>query len=173
MRVVDFVKKTEIKSDTENVNRKKILDISKTFHKKCGIPSVEKSDSILVESGHQPNFLPHTGVWKKIFLMNKLSDNSIFGFADYNLSTASLLYQNKICDHTGEGYSKFGFKIKSKDRWMRFDKLQKPDKEDVEKLAEKTHSIFLKNSKRGEKPNMNQLIQILMKSSQYLKKAIM
>ncbi|MGA7628711.1 MAG: hypothetical protein WCA60_09480, partial [Methanoregula sp.] len=62
-----------------------------------GLPSdpSEKitSDTVILESGHQPNFLPHCGTWKKAFLLDriyrKLQEKGIpaiafFGLADQN-----------------------------------------------------------------------------------------
>ena len=32
-------------------------------------PQIESDKTIVLESGHQPNFLPHAGTWKKAFLL--------------------------------------------------------------------------------------------------------
>ncbi len=92
-------------------NVEKIKNLSPTFHKDAGIPFPEKeidSRSIVLESGHQPNYLPYPGTYKKAFLLDflrKKTDNSIalFGFADYNLCTAPILYSNKIPALTKDG----------------------------------------------------------------------
>ena len=53
-------------------NASALLEVSEKFHKKALITGddirVESDRTIILESGHQPNFLPHAGTWKKAFL---------------------------------------------------------------------------------------------------------
>jgi len=126
-------------------NVKKILQISHKFHSDAGIrpcndtitPSV-----IILESGHQPNFFPYSGVWKKGFLLHRISDQfnsndlpaiAFFGFADQNLSTARFLHENKIPACNKQGYKLIGFKIPEKEHGKCFNTIDKPLKEVWEK----------------------------------------
>ena len=119
-----------------------LLRISDTFHAEAGIRPCRKipiSEKLLViESGHQPNFLPYPGVWKKVFLLHRIKEHltgtgcnivAVFGFADQNLSTAKLLYENKVPALNKQGYKKFGFRIPETEKWKRFNTLQKPEKD--------------------------------------------
>lgn len=128
----------------ENINR--VIKISGKFHKEAGIPIPEiseiKSETLILESGHQPNFLPHSGTWKKPFLLDffrKKLKNSLplFGFADYNLSTAKILSQNRIPALTKTGSEKIGFKIPEKEKWKAFNAIEKPSEQEFEKEIEK------------------------------------
>lgn len=117
-------------------------------------PSLDK-ETVVLESGHQPNFLPHSGLWKKMFLLDHFRKRfeekgrkaiAIFGFADYNLCTSRLLTQNKIPAFNKFGQEKFGFKIAEQDVWKRFDYLKKPDKKDWENTIGKIASHYAKYS---------------------------
>ncbi|MEA3255820.1 MAG: hypothetical protein U9Q22_08310, partial [Candidatus Altiarchaeota archaeon] len=65
----------------ENISR--VMELSAKFHREAGIPLPEFSEvnpeSLILESGHQPNFLPHSGTFKKLFLLGffrkKLGDS--------------------------------------------------------------------------------------------------
>jgi len=95
----------------------------------------------VVESGHQPNFLPHAGTFKKVFLLHFLSSFKeiipLFGIYDYNQATAKWLYQNRVPDINKNGFKKIGFKISKKDMWKRFDMLNKPSEGEWEKEVRK------------------------------------
>ncbi|MFC2162153.1 hypothetical protein ACFLRF_00595 [Candidatus Altiarchaeota archaeon] len=135
--------------------------ISKRFHEEAGISPVdpELSDVIVLESGHQPNFLPYSGVWKKAFLLHHVAERlrsdghkvmPVFGFADYNLSTASLLYQNKLPDSNKDGYRKIGFHVEKKDKWKRFNRLPEPD--GLEGFISDLRKHYKGNAKRARVP---------------------
>ncbi len=87
--------------ENQQKNVEAIQRISRKFHADAGMqpgPEVQVSEQLLVlESGHQPNFLPYPGVWKKVFLLNRIKEDlnnqgfdaiAVFGFLDQNLSTA-------------------------------------------------------------------------------------
>ena len=127
-------------------NIKGVIEISAKFHREAGIPVPEfheiKPETVILESGHQPNFLPHSGTFKKPFLLDffrkKLGDSlPLFGFADYNLSTASLLYMNRVPALTKAGSEKIGFKISGGDKWKSFNSIAKPSEQVFEKELEK------------------------------------
>ena len=123
-----------------------VIEISAKFHREAGIPIPEfpelNPESLILESGHQPNFLPHSGTWKKAFLLDffrkKLGGSlPLFGFADYNLSTARILCQNRIPALTKNGCEKIGFKISGRDKWKSFNSIAKPSEQEFEKEMEK------------------------------------
>jgi hypothetical protein len=166
MRINDFIMQPgqfNLLNPQQEENLIKLIDISKVFHKEAGM-SVPKSASIsnrtiVLESGHQPNFLPYPGVWKKAFLLDYISKQlrtfgvhviPVFGFADYNLSTASYLSQNQIPAFNRQGSENIGFKILEKDRWRCFHSLDKPSEERFSAEIEKIRRFYLDNTR-----NMN------------------
>ncbi|RLI94444.1 MAG: hypothetical protein DRO90_02035, partial [Candidatus Altiarchaeales archaeon] len=120
-----------------------IIKISDKFHRDARIPKVNSKaeNSIVLESGHQPNYLPYPGTWKKAFLLDlfrrKLENSvALFGFADYNLCTASILYSNKIPAITKTGSEKIGFRISKNEKWKSFNSIKKPTREEFENEME-------------------------------------
>ncbi|MGB8308364.1 MAG: hypothetical protein WCE65_00875 [Methanoregula sp.] len=149
-KIQDYYRLTPVQ--IENVTRLK--KISDHFNKRMGLPSdpSEKitSDTVILESGHQPNFLPHCGTWKKAFLLDriyrKLQEKGIpaiafFGLADQNQSTARLLSRNSIPDFNKKGSLVIGFRIKEPDKYTGFASQKKPDRDEWEKEMSqiKTH----------------------------------
>jgi len=150
----------------ENIN--KIKKIAKTFHKDAGTYKNLKNlfnndisdETIVLEAGHQPNFLPHAGTWKKAFLLHFLREKlveksgksvlSLFGFADYNLCTATLLYQNRIPALTKIACEKMGFKISGKDKWKKFDSIKKPLEKEWEREIERIKLYYKSNAKMAK-----------------------
>jgi len=127
-------------------NLEEILVASEEFNNDAEIgfeyPSYE-SNAIVIESGHQPNFFPHAGLWKKIFLIDHLRRRFekkgmkpivLFGFSDYDLCTAQLHTLNKIPACNKLGYKKFGFNIEKKDIWKRFNTINKPEEKEWKKI---------------------------------------
>ncbi|MDD1696933.1 MAG: hypothetical protein LUQ36_01070 [Methanoregula sp.] len=126
-------------------NLDSLIRISNKFHTDANIepgPENPVSEKLFVlESGHQPNFFPYPGVWKKVFLLHQIKEHlndhghdaiAVFGFLDQNLSTAKLLYENKIPAVNKQGKKKFGFKIKESEKWKQFNTLKKPSKDEWE-----------------------------------------
>lgn len=168
------------KTSEQTGNLEGIAEISSGFHKSCGISPYklpEASDNLIVlESGHQPNYLPHAGMWRKIYLMhdiaeklNKLGKNAVavFGFADYNLSTASLLIQNRIPDTKKEGYTKIGFNMGPKEKWKRFNEVKKPGKDEFKEQMAVVQSVYDSNQRKARtdiKQNLGELTSLLKES---------
>ncbi len=149
----------------ENLNR--IQDISERFHRDAGIPVPERieidEDTIVLESGHQPNFLPYPGVFKKAFMLDFLRKKieekgrkciAVFGFADYNLASAQLLYRNKIPALTRTGFHKIGFKT-SEGKWKAFYTVPKPKKGDFEKELSNIRTFYLNSARSVRYPEKN------------------
>ncbi len=142
-------------------NLEKILKSSKKFHREAGIEEIEpgvNSDTIVLESGHQPNFLPHSGTWRKIYLLDRLSKGlrshkkntvALYGIHDQNLSTADLLYRNKIPAINKDGCIHIGFRIKDVDRYKPFDRVEKPSKAEWEKELTEIRKHYEKYAKAG------------------------
>ncbi|MDG6251438.1 hypothetical protein, partial [Methanocalculus sp.] len=115
-------------------------------------------ETIVLESGHQPNFLPYPGVWKKAFLLDRITKYMIeqghaavafFGFADQNLSTASLLTANHIPAFKKGGNEKIGFGIREKDRWRCFNEVPKPDIDEWQAEMGKIAGHYLSSAKQA------------------------
>lgn len=165
-------------SGSQLTNLQKIAEISRRFHREAKIPLPEtriNNNSIVLESGHQPNYLPHPGTWKKAFLLNllqqKLEDSiALFGFADYNLCTASILYSNKIPALTRDGCVKIGFSIPKKDRWKTFDSIPKPSEEEFENEINHLRSTYRNSSNLAKlpfseiEPNLREIEEIMWQS---------
>jgi len=130
----------KLSSEQQN-NVKKLITVSKKFHTDAGISSTPVPDisaeTLVIESGHQPNFIPYSGIWKKAFLLHHISSliakagkqSCVFyGFADQNLSTASLLFRNQIPALNKTGSEKIGLKKihDSNYKWKCFNKIEKP-----------------------------------------------
>ncbi len=138
-------------------NIAKIITLSKAYSNEAHLPlsqSLFRCDpDVVIESGHQPNFLPYTGIIKKVFLLHWISrlltdqgfhPVALFGFADENLSTASYLHENIIPSANKSGYEKIGFRIREKNRWKCFNTLEKPPYELWQKEIEKFRRIYQK-----------------------------
>lgn len=96
-------------NENQERNLNKIVEISNKFHEEADLglnnSLVIDKNTIVLESSHQPNFIPYPGTFKKAFLLDwfreKIGEQkgdaiALYGFLDQNLSTASLLYQNQI-----------------------------------------------------------------------------
>lgn len=120
-------------------NLSSLLNLSRSFGNDAGLPpgnslSVQE-DTVVLESGHQPNFFPYSGVWKKVFLLDRFREMlendgmhgiALFGFADQNATTAPYLYKNQVPALNKNGKQKIGFSVKGTDKWKRFDSIPKP-----------------------------------------------
>lgn len=147
----------------QQLNILDILDKSRIFADEAGYDSCNFSsvneDTILIESGHQPNFLPYSGVLKKAFLLHKFHEMldeidvqsiGIFGFLDQNMATASFLYKNQVPAINKNGAQKIGFSVKRSDKWKRFNTIEKPLPDQWEgemaKIEKMYSDILSKNS---------------------------
>jgi len=149
------------KNQQKNIEHLK--SISKKFHDEADLRQCQNSpvsEKLLVlESGHQPNFLPYPGVWKKAFLLHQIKEYlnatgydaiAIFGFADQNLSTAKLLYENKIPAVNKQGSKKFGIKIPVTEKWKCFNAISKPTKDIWERELDDLKCYYLQYLPRSD-----------------------
>jgi hypothetical protein len=165
----------------DNVSR--LVHISNKFAQRIGINTQKKElicpETIVLESGHQPNFLPHCGTWKKGFLLSRVKENleqqgaqsvAFFGFADQNLSTAKLLYRNRIPALNKDGSESIGFKIDENNRFKSFWTLPKPSvaswSRETERLKNYYYEILAKqkNGSETSKSQLDNILGILWKS---------
>ncbi|HIH44360.1 MAG TPA: hypothetical protein HA257_04560 [Candidatus Methanoperedenaceae archaeon] len=125
--------------DDQIANLESVLRCAEEFCRDAGTDfshSPVGTNTVVLESGHQPNFLPHSGLLKKLYLLEFMSARlgrqgisalPIFGFADYNLATSRIIAQNKLPALNKPGYEKVGFKISGDDVWKRLTYIGKPD----------------------------------------------
>jgi len=168
--LVSLVGKTEKLSGQQVRNLKKIQNISDKFHKDAGIKPVANKiaeDTIVLESGHQPNFLPHSGLFKKVFMLDFLKKRleekgkscvAVFGFADYNLASAHLLYKNRVPALNRNGFKKVGFNVPKNDSWKFFNDIKRPSEEDFNKELIEIRDFYIKNAEAIKYPK-NKLIK--------------
>ncbi|WFN35118.1 hypothetical protein L1S32_03095 [Methanogenium sp. S4BF] len=156
----------------QQLNVSSLLDISRSFARNAEYecdsnPSVQ-DDILILESGHQPNFFPYSGVWKKVFLLDQfrkmLASNgdcgiAFFGFADQNATTAPFLYKNQVPALNKTGMQKIGFTVKGSEKWKRFDTLKKPLPEVWEE-----EMLKMKNLSAGTKSELPAIMEIMWKS---------
>ena len=132
-------------SEKQQDNVTKLTEVSKKFLQRAKIPCPESqsvsANTVVLESGHQPNFLPYPGTWKKAFCLNWIRNTlhheghesvSFFGLADQNLSTARILTKNQVPALNKDGFIKIGYKINEQDKFRSFSKVQKPSYEQWE-----------------------------------------
>jgi hypothetical protein len=141
-------------------NLEKIKKISKKFHREAGIDDtvcdVELDEkTIVLESAHQPNFVPHIGLIKKAFLLNFFADKlkligrdsiCLFGFSDYNMCK-KIMYKNKFPAMNIEGYEKIGFNFSDQDIWerRRQNSIKKPLESEWERIERDLGKIYTKS----------------------------
>jgi hypothetical protein len=161
----------------------KLNSISKLFSSRAKIkfPDFNSylSESVVIDSGHQPNFFPYPGLWKKAFLLGKiqktLSDTGVntiafFGFADQNLSTAKILSKNQIPYWNKKGSENIGFRIEEKEHFKSFCTIQKPHRDRWIKEINKIEEIYRQDVNKkitdqsAKKNTIDDIIKILWES---------
>jgi len=164
-------------------NGSRLTQLAEIFHKKAAIPAprhgIASERTIVLESGHQPNFFPHAGTWKKAFLLQHLQETlerkgetvvAFFGFADRNITTAKVLAKNQIPDLNKTGFTKIGFKVKDADRPKSFSRVQKPDAEqwqtEIDRIRQHYKGLCAKTGRGCEvyAAEWDQVLSILWKS---------
>jgi len=151
--------------EKQQKNATKLIKISKKFLHKSKIIFNEGDDvsdnTIVLESGHQPNFFPYSGIWKKAFCLNWIKEKlqteghesiAFFGLADQNISTARILSKNQIPALNKDGFIKIGYKIDNSDKLKSFNKVKKPSTEqwqsEINRISHHYRDIV--NKKRPE-----------------------
>jgi hypothetical protein len=183
MKLDEFVQLLKARPAPNNKqieNLEKVKEISKKFHKEAGIDEspcdFELDESaIVLESGHQPNFIPHLGILKKAFLVDFFSNRlkrfgrksiPIFELSDYNICTSDLMYQTKIPQLNTRGYEKIGFKI-SNYKWKRMDALERiPETEwqSILKNIERVYANYKESGVEGFDTNLKDFIELMNES---------
>jgi len=162
-------------TDEQIRDLKKIVELARDFHRMAEIPTKNwkiSENTVVLESGHQPNFLPYAGVWRKVFLLDyfcsKLKEFGrdslpVFGFFDFNLCTAKWLFQNKVPAANKEGFVTIGFRRSSGvNMWKRFNSIDKPSEEEWEREVQKIYNIYKKDKENRE--NLEIIIEEMWKS---------
>ncbi len=137
-------------------NIRTLIDASSVFFQEFGMEEPHHPDMngeiAVLESGHQPNFLPYPGIFRKVFALQALAGTAMnndipaiafFGFADQNLSTAPLLFSNRVPSVTRDGFEKIGFKISEEDRWKQFCCVDTPTRDTWEKKMGRLRDFYL------------------------------
>ena len=172
-----------ILSPQQQKNASRLIKVSKKFHKNaklnCEDANIESDETIILESGHQPNFLSHAGTWKKAFCLHWIHNNlkcdgnqsvAFFGLADQNISTARLLSKNQIPSLNRDGMLKIGFNIKESDKFKSFSSVSKPSLEnwqnEINKINQHYHDIAKKTKMKGLEGNIqwDHVLEILWTS---------
>ena len=184
MQLFDFIDSFSFDqklNDKQIHNLERVKSLSQGFHMDAGtldpvkdlLDEVVSGETVVLESGHQPNFLPHSGTWKKIYLLDliagKLREQGksvlpLFGFADLNISTPSLLYKNKVPAFTKDGCMKIGFQIKGEDRSKPFCLVDKPSRGEWDKELGKLRDFYLENARLSGvtvKGNLDEMFSVL------------
>ncbi len=184
MKIDNFISNlaNQVLNSKQLGNLAKLIQISKIFGEdaKIRFKDCYITDKLIVlESGHQPNFLPYPGVWKKVFLLDFIKDKliengenaiALFGFGDQNLSTASLLYKNQIPALNKNGSEKIGFKIEGKDRWKCFNSIEKPSIENWQREISKVEQLYWESARRLNidfnvtKKRIDEILELMWKS---------
>ena len=181
--LLDKLRDDPVLSNNQQKNVSALIRIAGKFNINANIPKSRKiqvSEKLLVlESGHQPNFLPYAGTWKKAFFLNylqkKLMENGMeaiafFGFPDQNLSTAKYLFRNQVPALNKKGVKPIGFKINNSDRLKSFHTIEKPsadiwqhEMDNIEKFYSDI-SIKIPHKKNSSKKNLDQITEIMWNS---------
>lgn len=172
-----------ILDEKQQKNASSLINVSRKFLQKAKITTnagdTISGSTIILESGHQPNFLPHAGTWKKAFLLADIQKKLIahgnasiafFGFPDRNLSTARLLSRNQIPALNKKGVESIGFRINDADRLKSFCNVKKPSPDtwlteinNIEKFYAEISNKF-SDRKKISKTQLDQIVEILWKS---------
>jgi len=136
-------------------NVRELAEVSRRFHRDAAIPATSPDvdeTAAIIETGHQPNFIPHSGTWKKAFLADFIAKSMVaegrnavafYGFMDYNLSSAKLLYQNRVPHLNKKGFERIGLKRPaSPDIWKRFNYLPKPDEREWDNVISMISRLY-------------------------------
>ncbi len=162
MKIREFadavMKQQNEKSRMSSRNIKLIEKISGNFHREARIKPVKpkiNDDALVIETGHQPLFLPFSGIWRKAYLadhLRRLADGrrdsviSVFGFMDHDTSSSKLLYQNKVPKMNKAGHRNIGLKRpENSDIWKRFNAMEKPEPDVWEKVIDELLEIYSDN----------------------------
>ena len=186
--LLDKLRDDSVLSNNQQKNVKALIRIAGKFNLYANIPmsrKIQVSEKLFIlESGHQPNFLPHAGTWKKAFLLNYLQkilmENGVesvtfFGFPDQNLSTAKYLSRNQVPSLNKKGVEPIGFRINSSDRLKSFNTIEKPSADiwqheinTIEKFYSDISNKF-PNKKNSSKKNLDQITEIMWNSYDFAK----
>jgi len=178
MNIQEFaglVSKQPLLSERQLQNLNALKEPIRSFHKAARIPLPPfpelTSKTRVLESGHQPNFLPHAGIWRKAFLLRffgkKISNSfPLFGFSDYDLCTASVMAKAKFPVYNKQGSEPVGVNVPKEHYFRRFNLLSKPPRDRFEKEVEKLLALYNGSEKHNPsiKYNLSAFTELLWRS---------
>ncbi len=103
-----------------------------------------KKNTILLETAHQPNFLPYSGIFKKTILLEHIAQHlekqghsvvCLFSVVDTDFADDEWFASNRFPHLSKSGYLKVGLKIAKKDRKKCMYAIQKPSQETWENIV--------------------------------------
>ena len=94
----------------------------------------------ILEAGHQPNFLPYPGVWRKAFLLTTMNGVPLFGFHDLNVCNSKYLFQNRIPAINKNGFVTIGLKFRKKE--VSINAVKKPSENEWQEVMKKIERFY-------------------------------
>jgi hypothetical protein len=159
------------------------LELSKQYYKKSGLDMNRFNDAeasipdnfFIIESVHQPNFLPSINYFAKILLGNEMSNtkdnkDTIFfhGFLDTDTTSEKWSTTNILPFVNKSGYLPFGFpSLKGLKKPFSF--IDKPSEKDFDIMTDSIAKVYSSNSlktikDKGWEASRNKLVDILRRA---------
>ena len=107
--------------------------------------------TIILETAHQPNFLPYSGIFKKAVLLEHIARDlekyghsavCLFSIVDTDFSDDEWFASNRFPHLSKSGYLKVGIKIAKKDRKKCMYAIQKPSQDTWENITESFNAHY-------------------------------
>jgi len=131
-------------------NTQIFIDLSRRYYKKCGLDfslcnAQSQGNPLIVESAHQPNFLPVLNYFAKMLVGYKIAqeNNGIFfhGFLDTDTTSEKWATKNVLPFLNKQGYVSFGFPSLRGTR-KPFFLIDKPSQKDYEAAIGKISDVY-------------------------------
>jgi len=167
-KIVNFSEKNP--RTTRNVIvSKELAKHIKKFHQKTrtlqntlqdSIMKLIEKKSIVLETAHQPNFFPYSGIFKKAIFLEHIAQKlekkghsvvCLFSIVDTDFADDIWFASNRFPHLSKNGYMKIGMKIAKKDRKKCMYAIQRPSQDTWEKITESLivhYNTYLKDLDR-------------------------
>jgi len=108
------------------------------------LKKLTEKQTIVLETAHQPNFLPYSGIFKKVILLEHIARSlekkgcsvvCLFSIVDTDFADDEWFASNRFPHLSTSGYLKVGIKIAKKDRKKCMYAIQKPSQETWENIV--------------------------------------
>lgn len=158
-QIINFSEKNP--RTVKNINTcKELSRLIEKFHRKTKtlqnshqelIKKFTEENTIVLETAHQPNFLPYSGIFKKTVLLEHitrvlekkgLSVVSIFSIVDTDFADDEWFAHNRFPHLSKKGYLKVGIKIAKRNRKKCMYAIQKPSQEIWESIIGKIYTNY-------------------------------